>query len=719
MVSFLLRISEKCPIELSYMFGICKRLNDKPFSILKSDNSHIKWVSGFYNIIKIFESLIGISLLRYGLAKRYIVLSNKRFDLYDILDEFALYGCISPSKTIKEIKEFINFVVRTAGVFSKNEHVLEHTSYKHFSNVKCSNLKLKKVSSNISLIFWNSRSYQKRYGEGKTTLQKLNLKKLSSFMDYILTASIGTSSLDDFTISCSFLIRILAIPGYCRSYVSVPPEDFKDVEVDKHGLAEIFTNNIIEFHNAAVSSGYTPVSPSDWASECLSVWRSTSAGVAPESFDILINGQLRKVKIKKKLAIGMKMGESGFTRMHAQKKIDANNPGTIGYRDVPGKATRLIYVLPIVIINLMVAITSHIVNYASNAGKYFGKFLSSIDASHIYSGPSSTGGVRILDNYSTIAVTGETQIMTLDSDLKNFDKHCQLALFRKPIFNALKKIYENDQEKFGPSKMSRIEISEYVHGEGRLHGSYWDNGRKIYLMCEKNIYKKLPENLKNLFIRYIPKKKSLNQLRKGRGARLITYEIGEIYLIRFESLPLITSFEYKCIKEYIEKCDIFLGWFDDGSDLDQLNSHGSGELTTLIFNSILNRSLQEVIYRVIKSTKLGKRLKVIKADTVGDDMEWVLELMSHPESPDEIDEFLEVLETTYGEMGHEFASSKFFFLPMSSEFVQTHGRYGLYIPKDLISIFASEKNRHIRDPQNMCYSFKRLLLSKISKGPIH
>ncbi|KAL3278611.1 hypothetical protein HHI36_016152 [Cryptolaemus montrouzieri] len=67
-------------------------------------------------------------------------------------------------------------------------------------------------------------------------------------------------------------------------------------------------------------------------------------------------------------------------------------------------------------------------------------------------------------------------------------------------------------------------------------------------------------------------------------------------------------------------------------------------------------------------------------------------------------------------MGHIFSNFKFFLVPLSAEFVQTFARFGLYLPKDQIMVIPSEKPRSIMDPVNFVMSFKRTLLTKVSRG---
>lgn len=75
---------------------------------------------------------------------------------------------------------------------------------------------------------------------------------------------------------------------------------------------------------------------------------------------------------------------------------------------------------------------------------------------------------------------------------------------------------------------------------------------------------------------------------------------------------------------------------------------------------------------------------------MGDDAEWIGSIGSI-ESPDEINEAMRTLQKTYEEMGHIFSPSNTFLIPLSSEFIQTFARFGLYVFRDQIPLIARVK----------------------------
>lgn len=158
-----------------------------------------------------------------------------------------------------------------------------------------------------------------------------------------------------------------------------------------------------------------------------------------------------------------------------------------------------------------------------------------------------------------------------------------------------------------------------------------------------------------------------------------------------------------------------VGVLGDGSDLVHLTSEASGELSTLAMNTIANLAMQRIAIQMLKETNFGKRYEILYMKGIGDDAEWIGMLKNTPSS-DDIDDMLDKLKTIYEEMGHTFSPAKTFVIPLSSEYVQTFARLGLYIPRDQIMMIASEKPRSVRNPHGFLSSFRQLLLAKCARG---
>lgn len=263
---------------------------------------------------------------------------------------------------------------------------------------------------------------------------------------------------------------------------------------------------------------------------------------------------------------------------------------------------------------------------------------------------------------------------------------------------------------YGPDKIKFSEMIQYAIGDGYVYGSYWDNGRKPMMIITQDDYENLSKDEKDKLYPFI-----LRKFQEGPRLKLSTlpgakalksgvfyYEISTTY-----NSNLDTIYQY-----------CFVGYSMDGSDLVFLRSEASGELPTLLMNCVINWSLQDVMINLLKdSTKLALFLKFVSLSVVEDDGEVSCRWLSLPDIDEhDVDHFLKIMSEGYAEMGHELSLEKTFITPYSAEFVQTFSRFGVYLPKDQIMMISSEKPRRITDVMGFLSSFKRLLLTKISRG---
>lgn len=169
-------------------------------------------------------------------------------------------------------------------------------------------------------------------------------------------------------------------------------------------------------------------------------------------------------------------GDYYFTRRAFATRLDNDNPGITGTSEVPYKATRLIYVVPLHTLHAMVAVAHHLVNHVSTKGETLPYVEEGVNAAHFATGTSSTSGVRIIDNLSTLIISGTGDYMALDGDLSEFDSRNVYENFRKPMIRAFLKILS--REEFGPDNVSYEAMVHYAFGEGAIHNTKWDIGRK-------------------------------------------------------------------------------------------------------------------------------------------------------------------------------------------------------------------------------------------------
>lgn len=202
------------------------------------------------------------------------------------------------------------------------------------------------------------------------------------------------------------------------------------------------------------------------------MWKSTSSGVKPVTVNFVMKGKVERVKLKNKMSIGSFHGQSLFKRKVLSTKISKANSNLIGYRDVPYKATRTIFVLPLPTIHAQVAVGSHLVAWVSGNCISSHRLDIPFDAGHVSTGSSSTTGVRICDNAATIGSSGDPSYLVLDLDLSAFDQHSKMTNFRGPFMKVMYDVgVELGLDGYGPDGMSFEELVTYGFGEGFVNGT--------------------------------------------------------------------------------------------------------------------------------------------------------------------------------------------------------------------------------------------------------
>lgn len=307
--------------------------------------------------------------LRFGLWKNSVNLSGINCDLGKILDEIAPNGCVSPKFFIKDVRVHMTLVIRFAGVRAKKVITMIHEGSNDIFNLMTFNVNRKEINHKLMAPFWDCDNIQQTYNNGVSALKKWNLPLLHHLCESLLDCSLDDTSLDDFTIANSFLNNIMRVAGYGKAFkYSSAPRSGPKMKTDKHGLAdEVYT--VLGSMKAKAESGeFTRTTGDDWEQKCSGYWKSTSAGVAPEKVEIKIDNNLQKVSVRKKLGIAMALGKKAFSRTLLSRKLNLQNPGSVGYRDVPYKPTRAIYVLPLGTLHAQVAVIQHLVNYVGTPG---------------------------------------------------------------------------------------------------------------------------------------------------------------------------------------------------------------------------------------------------------------------------------------------------------------------------------------------------------------
>lgn len=76
-----------------------------------------------------------------------------------------------------------------------------------------------------------------------------------------------------------------------------------------------------------------------------------------------------------------------------------------------------------------------------------------------------------------IYYSGNPDLFIIAVDYSALDSHLVYSYFRRPMIDALKDCYKNDSSSF--NGFSRSEIVDKAYGEGRMHSTMWNIGRKV------------------------------------------------------------------------------------------------------------------------------------------------------------------------------------------------------------------------------------------------
>nr|APG79103.1 RNA-dependent RNA polymerase [Hubei lepidoptera virus 5] len=697
--------------ELQYIAGLVSKSGGSPFKVKRGDNSVVEDIKLFYNIQNIIECCLNICDLRFSLIRPQLCLyvskpeGFKKYELSldTVLDEIALRVPVSPKVICSNIKRYLTFVIRTGGAYAERQATFDHGSVTHSDRATTANLK--RIDFNGREFFepfMSTTMMKETEKEGKSMLAKYRLCKLQELLDVYMYTSLIKTDPSHFVAVSSFLHRLMSVSGFGRALnFSSSPRSAEPLDEDKHGLAEEIRNIILTLDREAIAHGMVPPTGEKWIPTCIASWKSTSAGISGIKAKVIINNKPTTVRISKKTAVGAYLGPKAFTRKMLAIKTSKLKPGSVGFRDVPYKPTRAIYVIPLPTLCAQVGTTSHIVDYASTRGKNGGLVTKPIDPSHFATGSGATSGIRVFDNQDTIKASGDMGSLALGNDLSSFDAHCVNWNFRRPILRALAEAGAG--RVYGPESIPQVEMLEYAFGEGHIDGSFWDNGREPIVYVEEADLGHF-SGLKQ----YIHKEKIGSIVARYRvlaGAPVISDQEVAIFDID-RAIECGENVPHRFLR---------VGVRMDGHDLVYLTSEASGEKTTLTANTAATLAMQRIALRALKTTRFGKVYNPIFQKGVGDDSEWIGTL-GIVKDPAIIEEAVKLLQQTYSEMGHLFSPSKTFIIPLSAEFVQTFARFGLYLHRDQIPVIASEKPRDIRNPIAFLNSFKSVLLAKLARG---
>ncbi|KAF6214238.1 hypothetical protein GE061_008977 [Apolygus lucorum] len=298
-------------------------------------------------------------------------------------------------------------------------------------------------------------------------------------------------------------------------------------------------------------------------------------------------------------------------------------------------------------------------------------------AAAISSGFNESVGSRLVDDIDLVRMSGSPQCFLFACDFTAFDSHCVAENFRRPLVEGLLEVHEPYSDVIFGRKLSEYVLLGY--GPGRISGTYWNSGRRV-VRINRNL---LPASL------------------VVEDRRLPSLDIPASVLVTTQDLS-----------QYEDKDGDALAVSVDGSDLFVLTSHGSGELTTLLFNSfenlsIVNFSVQEILRKFVSLLTVEYRR------VVGDDSILVGRFRG---DFDQFDGIIGTFIQCVQKIGHVINPDKLINGFGYCKYRQTHCLRGVYIPANRLGYIQSEKVRFVSDAKQLSSSLRAVFMTKISRG---
>lgn len=214
-------------------------------------------MNGFYNLPSIFESLCNVAEIRLGLVKKEINLNGRKHDLYKILDDIVIYGCVNAKYFIKAIRGYLNFIVRFCGSRGDDPYTLRHVGFREGLPCWGESLEYQSVSSDLLMKFFKCDTMQKVYNDGRKVFEQWNMVNLDVLCESLLDYSLKLDSIDDFAIACSFFQSIMKIASFGRALkYSSAPVSAPEMKEDVHGVADEIFETYVELDRKAKAHGF-------------------------------------------------------------------------------------------------------------------------------------------------------------------------------------------------------------------------------------------------------------------------------------------------------------------------------------------------------------------------------------------------------------------------------------------------------------------------------
>nr|AVM87459.1 RNA-dependent RNA polymerase [Wenling scaldfish reovirus] len=478
------------------------------------------------------------------------------------------------------------------------------------------------------------------------------------------------------------LLSIPLLGGYGRSMkkASAPETVKMDINYDMHN--QQFYRNLMRYFREAKDIGITNIPDNEWRRGLVSLLKSTSSG---ESRKVTVSDPATRkdveIKVTTKGVVGLMMGEKALEQQEDNGVVERFLK--TGSRDVPVKASRLVYPVPIPTLLKQYLVSAPFIHYSTmdvGTRTFDTEYLSGV----IATGSGESIGSRLVDDTWVIEQSGDEELLVITYDLSAFDAHCNWDSYRKTLLQALHDWYKDSKIEYEGRRI--YDLVDEAYSVGFMHKTFWDSGRRIFKGKQGVMSSKSERRKAQTEIESKEGNEWIKRLEKPRGTFM------------------------KMSDDVEDENGDMLFFNADGSDLTYLESQGSGEITTLLWNSVLNYTIAEDLKERLYT---DMRIKMTTVSIVGDDC--IMSGYSRDNKINYKDVKAKIVDIIT-QHGHSVNPIKTGVAFLNSEYRQTHAKNGAYIPKDQIMITSSERPKKIEDVKGAIKSYKALILTKLSRG---
>ncbi|ALM00175.1 RNA-dependent RNA polymerase [African horse sickness virus 6] len=500
-------------------------------------------------------------------------------------------------------------------------------------------------------------------------------------------------------ILASLCLSIQTITGYGRAWVVNKSSDLEaqmkpssDNYVQR--VCDYTKNNFIKAYEEARRGGEEIVMPEDMYTSILRLAKNTSSGFST-SIDVFkrygpnakgARGEKIQITSRIKALVIFTKGHEIFTPKNLALKYNTTEFfQTKGSRDVPIKSTRIVYSINLSILVPQLIVTLPLNEYFARAG---GSTLPETQrmGGKIIVGDLEATGSRVMDAADTFRNSSDPLNLTIAIDYSEFDTHLTPYNFRNGMLDGIREAMRRYQH-LRYEGYTLDELIEFGYGEGRVMNTLWNGKRRVFKVAFED------------YVMLSDEDKTQGTFKPPIGVKPV------------KNIKICEELEKKA-----DGRDLILVSPTDGSDLALINTHLSGENSTLIANSLHNLAIGTVIREEVKRI-FGDDISFKSEQYVGDDTLFYTELRTR--SVERFDSIVDTIFEVIKKSGHEASMSKTLIAPFSVEKTQTHAKQGIYVPQDRMMLVSSERRKDIEDVAGYLRSQVQTLTTKISRGFSH